>query len=120
MPLLKQSEARFGAASKRGNLPYDPLSEDHIFQAFCPIRFLDRNTHFDLILHLQADILQPINTYRTNAFRAVHWVLALHWWRRIWEVQEPVPPRTATILYGRVQAPWGMFLEAVDIQRYHT
>lgn len=98
----------------------DKYSQDYIFHAFSFVRFLSENLYFDQMLQFQADFLRPTSLYGTSSFYALHWIMARDWWHRIWTVQESVLPGKAIILYGPVEAPWSMLLNAADNYQQHS
>ena len=52
-------------------------------------------------------------------FNALRTFVMLHWWERIWTVQEPIYPPQAIVVWGPYTAPWAMFADAAHSFNHH-
>jgi hypothetical protein len=89
--------------------------EDSIWHAFALFRMLSSKCHIDRIPYLSSSADSKFGL----ALKAARWLLLRPWWTRVWTVQECVLPKSATVYYGPVKAPFRMFELAVQQLNAH-
>ena len=92
--------------------------EINALTVFSLIRILAQDQHFlDVPLFAKKLQEQGSDTKRMLLFEALRQFMHppwTPWWSRIWVVQEIALPKSVTIMYGTVSAPWSMLARAVS------
>jgi hypothetical protein len=121
LPLIQDFNRR-SMGDNASDLPGIP-PEINALTVFSLIRILSQDQHFlDVPLFAQTSHEQDSNTKRRLLLEALRQFMHppwTPWWSRIWVVQEVALPKSVTMVYGTVSAPWSMLARAASSLNYH-
>ena len=91
-----------------------PLTFDTAFHMFSHIRMLAGNKHFHQLPSFSNSKYVPYEAYWIKVTNAMKVFISNTWFDRIWCVQEYVLSPSATIVYGSIECPVEMLVEAAS------